>query len=54
MKYIKLFEDFDPREIPQSEPQFTQWIIKNAPKSFTKPQEWFEEELGKSIPNAIS
>ena len=51
MKYIKLFEDFDSREIPQSEPQFTQWIIKNAPKSFTNPQEWFEEELGKSIPN---
>jgi len=51
MKYIKLFEDFDSREIPQSEPQFTQWIIKNAPKSFTNPQEWFEEELVKPEPD---
>jgi hypothetical protein len=51
MKYIKLFEDFDLSEIPQSEPQFTQWIIKNAPKSFTNPQEWFEEELVKPEPD---
>jgi ankyrin repeat protein len=48
MKYIKLFEDFKVEDIPQSEPQFTQWIIKNAPKSFTNPQEWFEEEIAKS------
>jgi ankyrin repeat protein len=51
MKYIKLFEDFKVEDIPQSEPQFTQWIIKNAPKSFTKPQEWFEEELVKPEPD---
>jgi ankyrin repeat protein len=51
MKYIKLFEDFKVEDIPQSEPQFTQWIIKNAPKSFTNPQEWFEEELVKPEPD---
>jgi ankyrin repeat protein len=51
MKYIKLFEDFKVEDIPQTEPQFTQWIIKNAPKSFTNPQEWFEEEMAKREPN---
>jgi len=51
MKYIKLFEDFDPSEIPQSEPQFTQWMMKNAPKAVYNPQEWFEEEISKPNPD---
>jgi ankyrin repeat protein len=47
MKYIKLFEDFKVEDIPQTEPQFTQWMIKNAPKAVTNPQEWFESEMAK-------
>jgi hypothetical protein len=47
VKYIKLFEDFKVEDIPQSEPQFTQWMIKNAPKAVTNPQEWFESEMAK-------
>jgi hypothetical protein len=48
MKYIKLFEDFNPSEVPQTEPQFTQWVMKNAPKAVYNPQEWFWEEINKS------
>jgi ankyrin repeat protein len=51
MKYIKLFEDFKVEDIPQSEPQFTQWMMKNAPKAVYNPQEWFEEEMAKPEPD---
>jgi hypothetical protein len=51
MKYIKLFEDFNPSDIPQTEPQFTLWMMQNAPKAVLNPQEWFEEELVKPKPN---
>jgi cytohesin len=53
MKYIKLFEEFDPSEIPQTEPQFTQWMIKNAPKAVLNPQEWFESEISKPEPDWV-
>jgi hypothetical protein len=53
MKYIKLFEDFNPSVIPQTEPQFTIWMMKNAPKAVLNPQEWFEEELAKPEPNWV-
>ena len=53
MKYIKLFEDFKVEDIPQTEPQFTLWMIKNAPKAVTNPQEWFEEEMAKPEPDWV-
>ena len=53
MKYIKLFEDFNPSEIPQTEPQFTLWMLHNAPKAVTNPQEWFEEEMAKPEPDGV-
>jgi hypothetical protein len=53
MKYIKLFEDFNPSDIPQTEPQFTLWIMKNAPKAVLNPQEWFEGEFSKPEPNWV-
>ena len=53
MKYIKLFEDFNPSVIPQTEPQFTIWMMKNAPKAVTNPQEWFESEISKSNPDWV-
>jgi ankyrin repeat protein len=51
MKFLKLFEDFKVEDIPQTEPQFTLWMIKNAPKAVTNPQEWFESEMAKPEPD---
>jgi hypothetical protein len=51
MKYLKLFEDFKVEDIPQTEPGFTLWIMKNAPKAVLNPQEWFEEEMAKPKPD---
>ena len=53
MKYIKLFEDFNPSDIPQTEPQFTLWMMQNAPKAVLNPQEWFESEISKPEPDWV-